>query len=376
MADLSEPDPLYIGLMSGTSMDGIDAALVRLGDRQCEKLAACSRPYPADLRRQLLQVIRHPGGISLDNLGQLDTAVGTCFRDAALALLSQSKSEAGSVTAIGSHGQTIRHRPDEKPAFTMQIGDPNVIARGTGITTVADFRRRDLAAGGQGAPLAPAFHEWLFRGHNVDRVILNLGGFANVTVLPAEGRAATGFDTGPANSLMDAWISRNRGEHFDRDGQWARSGRVADNLLAQLLNDDYFNRPPPKSTGFEHFNPDWLDKRIGDGTFAAEDVQATLLEMSVRTIAAAIETHAPATTEILACGGGVHNTELMRRLAGAVQPITVESTATCGLDPDWVEAAAFAWLASRTLKRLPGNVPSVTGAASCEILGGVYLCAS
>jgi anhydro-N-acetylmuramic acid kinase len=376
VGNASEPGHLYIGLMSGTSMDGIDAALVRLGDRQCEILATCSHPYPPELRRQLLKMTRGSVGTTLDQLGQLDTAIGACFRDAALAVLSNSNTTPASVTAIGSHGQTIRHLPEDSLPFTMQVGDPNLIAQGTGITTIADFRRRDLAAGGQGAPLAPAFHEWLFGGHPIDRVVLNLGGFANITILPADKRPVTGFDTGPANSLLDAWINRHRSEPFDSDGQWARSGRASDVLLARLLNDEYFSRPPPKSTGFEYFNLDWLQKRVGGADITAADVQATLLQLSVRTIASAIETHAPSTAEILACGGGTHNSEFMRRLAEAVEPITVQSTATCGLDPDWVEAAAFAWLASRTLQGLPGNLPSVTGATRPEVLGGIYLCAS
>ena len=376
MSNAREPGQLFVGLMSGTSMDGIDAALVRLGDHRCETLATRSHPYPAELRNRLLEISRHPEKESIDDVGRLDTATGQCFCDAVLALLSAAGIPASDVRAIGSHGQTLRHQPGDKEGFTLQIGDPNRIAQGTRITTVADFRRRDVAAGGEGAPLAPAFHEWLFGRDNVDRVILNLGGFANVTVLPAGGGAVTGFDTGPANSLMDAWIQAQRGEAFDRDGAWARNGKASDRLLEAMLEDPFFPRPPPKSTGFEHFNRAWLDSKLAGGNYADDDVQASLLALSIQSIAAAIARHAPATAEVLACGGGVHNTALMTGLQAALPGRRLDTTGSHGLDPDWVEAAAFAWLASRTLAGLPGNLPSVTGARSAEVLGALYLCAS
>ena len=376
MTTTTEPGQLYVGLMSGTSMDGIDAALVRLGDHRCETLATRSHPYPDPLRKRLLDLSRNPESVSVDDLGRLDTATGQCFCDAALALLAAAGPLPDAVQAIGSHGQTIRHRPQDEEGFTLQIGDPNRIAQGTGITTVADFRRRDLAAGGEGAPLAPAFHEWLLGQGGVDRVVLNLGGFANITILPAGGGPASGFDTGPANSLMDVWIRTQRGKAFDRDGQWALSGQCSERLLEKLLDDPYFARRPPKSTGFEHFGIAWLEDRLDSESYAAEDVQASLLALSIRSISSAIRSAAPATREVLACGGGVHNPALMSGLADALPGIRLGTTSDHGLDPDWVEAAAFAWLASRTLAGLPGNLPSVTGAASSEILGGVYLCAS
>lgn len=376
MTETTEPGQLYVGLMSGTSMDGIDAALVRLGDHRCEILATRSHPYPDTLRNRLLELSRNPEAVSVDELGRLDTATGQCFCDAARAVLADADTPTEAVLAIGSHGQTIRHQPLGKEGFTLQIGDPNRIAQGTGITTVADFRRRDLAAGGEGAPLAPAFHEWLLGQSDVDRVVLNLGGFANITVLPAGGGAVTGFDTGPANSLMDAWIRTQRGKPYDRDGRWALSGHCSDSLLKRLLDDPYFARRPPKSTGFERFGLDWLEDKLDGKSYAAEDVQASLLALSIRSIASAIHAYAPATREVLACGGGVHNPALMRGLADALPGVSLGTTSDHGLDPDWVEAAAFAWLASRTLAGLPGNLPSVTGAASTAILGGLYLCAS
>lgn len=366
--------------MSGTSMDGIDAAIVRLGNRQCEMLAAAAYPYPADIRDALLPLRSPAATIRIDDLGQLDTAIGRAFCDSALALLNEADVPADQVRAIGSHGQTIRHQPDTTHPFTLQIGDPNIIAQGTGITTVADFRRRDLAAGGQGAPLAPAFHAWLLARADVSRAVLNLGGIANLTVLPGDSGPVAGFDVGPANGLMDAWIQLKKNRPFDEDGQWARSGRVSAPLLDALWADDYFGRAAPKSSGFEHFNLDWLNQRLIETpdreTLSDEDVQATLLALTVRATADAVHRYAKDLAELLICGGGTHNGELVQKLAEALAPTKVLSTAHAGLDPDWVEAAAFAWLASRTLEQLPGSLPDVTGAATAEILGAVYLCAS
>ena len=374
MATVGEHDSLFIGLISGTSMDGIDAALVRLGDRRCEIVAALAHPYPDELRQRLIDVSRDPHCAGVDDIGRLDHRVGQCFADAALALLEQAGRSPAEIAAIGSHGQTLRHRPDDATPFTLQIGDPNIIANATGITTAADFRRRDMAAGGEGAPLAPAFHHWLFAEPGRVRAVLNVGGIANVTILPGDDPEVTGFDTGPANTLLDAWIRRHRGQPFDADGRWARSGRVEAGLLAKLVEDPYFSRPAPKSTGFEHFNLEWLDAALNGSEPAAEDVQATLLELSVVTIADAVRQATP--DDVLVCGGGVHNACLMERLADTLSPVTVASTATHGLDPDWVEAAAFGWLASRTLAAKPGNLPSVTGASGFQVLGGLYVCTS
>lgn len=364
---------LCIGLLSGTSMDGIDAGLFRFGERSCTTLATRSFPWPDELRRELEHMSRHPDECTVDVLGELDRRVGECFRDAALALIAESASDRTAIRAIGSHGQTLRHRPDAPSPFTLQIGDPNVIAAGTGITTVADFRRRDLALGGQGAPLACAFHAWAMSDPEEDRVVLNLGGIANVTLLPAGG-SVRGFDTGPANGLLDAWARRHLGAPFDAAGRWAAEGEVDRELLDACLADPFFRRPPPKSTGFEQFNLAWIEAalaRLGR-TPAPADVQATLAELTATSVADAIREHAPATRRVLVCGGGVHNDDLVRRLRAALAPATLETTAAAGVDPDWVEAATFAWLALRRLEERPGNLPSVTGASRAAILGAVY----
>lgn len=352
-------------------MDGIDAVLVELGSRSCKTLATYSHDYAPSLRERLMLASRHPERAGIDDYGRLDRATGECFRDAALGVLAKTGVSPDSVRAIGSHGQTVRHLPRDAEPFTLQIGDPNVIASGTGITTVADFRRRDVALGGEGAPLAPAFHQWLFATEASSRVVLNIGGFSNVTVLQ-DGTSVVGFDTGPGNSLLDAWHQEHKDGPFDNDGAWADSGNVDESLLSACLADPYFALPPPKSTGFEYFNLAWLAERLKNSDLAPNDVQATLLALTVTTIRQAIAEHAAGTSEVLVCGGGVHNTALMRELAGAVDPITVRSTNDFGLHPDWVEAAAFAWLASRTLDGLPGNLPAVTGASGAAVLGGIY----
>ncbi len=364
---------LFVGLISGTSMDGIDAALVELGEQHCTVLAAQTTAYPADLSNALLAASRQPARCGVDELCALDHRVGECFRDAAINLLEASGTSPASVAAIGSHGQTLRHQPRLPRPFTLQLGDPNIIAAGTGIATVADFRRRDLALGGEGAPLTPAFHHWLFGDAARHRVILNIGGFANVTVLPASSEVVSGFDTGPGNSLMDSWCRRCLGRPYDDAGRWAAGGRVSEALLARMLSDRYFDEPPPKSTGFEYFDDAWLDRQLGQAARPDDaDVQATLTELTARSIAAAIGRHAPLTDEVVVCGGGVHNGYLLERLQAALAPTTLASTTDHGMDPAWIEAAAFAWLAARRLDGRPGNLPSVTGARDPAILGAIY----
>lgn len=362
----------YIGLISGTSMDGIDAVLAHFADDTLSLRATHSHDYPDKLRRQLEDVKRSPAETGLDQLGQLDRWVGECFRDAALAVIEKSGAASRDVAAIGSHGQTLRHRPDGKHPFSLQIGDAAVIAAGTGITTVADFRRADIAVGGQGAPLVPPFHDWLFRERDSHCAVLNIGGISNLTVLPVDGAAVTGFDTGPGNTLLDAWIAKHRGRRFDQDGQWAASGTVIEPLFETLMADDYFQKPAPKSTGFEYFNLDWLSRHRTAGC-DPQDVQATLAELTARTVAEALERHAPATRSLYVCGGGAHNRDLIRRLANRLGSMTVTSTADVGLDPDWVEATAFAWLAMRTMNKKSGNLPTVTGASRKVVLGAIHL---
>ena len=375
MSDSAESTLSYIGLMSGTSMDGIDAALVAFGDHECEVKATQAVDYPKDLRDELLTASRQPAQCTVDKIGQLDRWIGECFRDATLQLLKNANVDSRSVVAIGSHGQTLRHQPRGARPFTLQIGDPNIIASGTGITTVGDFRRRDLAVGGEGAPLAPAFHRWLFADTDKSRAVLNIGGIANVTMLSNTTDRVIGFDTGPGNTLLDGWIRANLDKPFDSDGGWSRSGAVNEPLLGQMLADPYFDQPPPKSTGFEYFNGGWTRSRLaslGGLTIPAADIQATLAELSARTIAMSILKFAPDIDEVLVCGGGIHNADLMQRLRGYLTGAQVSSTDLYGLHPDWVEAAAFAWLAKRRLEGKTGNLPEVTGASRAAVLGAIY----
>lgn len=364
---------LYVGLISGTSADAIDAGLVEIEGDRIQLVDARSVPYPRQLqqriRRAFFEDPLRPGTIS-----ELDLLVGHSFADATGALLQQAQVEPQQVTAIGSHGQTLRHEPDIAQPYSLQVGDGAVIAQRTGITTVIDFRRADIDAGGQGAPLAPALHNALFRSATLDRGILNIGGIANITCLPADPQQPViGFDTGPGNILLDAWTRRCRDEPFDRGGAWARSGKVHAGLLGALLADPYFKRRAPKSTGFEYFNLDWLAKQINTvaSMIPETDVQATLLALTVGSIADALLDLA-SIEELYVCGGGVHNSALMEDLSGLVSPIPVTSSEALGLHPDWVEATTFAWLAHRRLNNLPGNLPSVTGAQREVVLGVVH----
>lgn len=364
---------IYIGLMSGTSMDGVDAAIVEFGDRCCDVLAAQTTSYDPGLRAELLQASRNPEECTVDVIGRLDQWVAEAFADAAVGLLDSAGVDRNAVTAIGSHGQTLRHQPRAARPFTLQIGDPNVIAARTRLATVADFRRLDVALGGEGAPLAPAFHHWLFATDQHSRAVVNIGGFANVTFLPPDAGRVSGFDTGPGNTLMDAWCTEHRHQPFDSGGAWAASGTINSDLLELLLSDPYFSKPPPKSTGFEYFNPAWLRTQLRRlPAIAAQDVQATLCELTARTISLALRSAGEPPAEVLICGGGAHNTHLLERLQVNLPGPCIRSTAAFGLDPDHVEAAAFAWLAARRLQGQPGNLPAVTGAAAEAVLGAVY----
>ena len=369
MADAASA--LYLGLISGTSADSIDAALVRFDHGQPQLLASHAHPWPSELRQRMLALMQGEGTLDLDAFGRLDVEIAQHFANAALHLLQHTGTPVQDVRAIGSHGQTIRHRPSGTFPFTMQLGDPSVIAERCGIDVVADFRRADMAAGGQGAPLLPALHAMLLARPGHARVVLNLGGIANITVLAADA-SVRGFDTGPANGLLDAWCLRNRGETFDRDGRFAASGRVDASLLEAMLADRYFSLPPPKSTGREHFHLDWLASHARVSTLSPADVQATLLELTARSVAAAIVQYAPSAQDVLACGGGVHNGALMARLTELLAPRVLGSTADYGIDPDFLEATAFAWLARQRLLKLPGNLPAVTGARGSRVLGAVY----
>lgn len=364
---------LYLGLISGTSADGIDAALVDF-DAGCRLRLGRTYPWTPALRGRLVALGQGADAASLDELGALDAQVADAFAAAALALLDEAGVDAACVRAIGSHGQTVRHRPGHALPFTWQLGDGNRIAERSGITTVADFRRRDIAAGGQGAPLVPAFHAAFLQSPAEDRAVLNLGGIANFTLLPATG-TVRGFDTGPANALLDAWCARHTGADFDGSGAFAARGTMDDRLLARLLDEPWFSRPPPKSSGREQFHLGWVEARLS-GDERPEDVQATLLELTAASVANALHATQPQSRRVLACGGGVHNPLLLQRIAARLPEAVIESTAAHGLDPDFVEAMAFAWLARETLAGRPGNLPAVTGARGPRVLGAIYRGAS
>ena len=365
---------LFIGALSGTSIDGIDVALVSFAP-QPALLASHTLPYPEVLRRELLGLCT-PGEGEIDRLGRADVLAGRCFAQAVNELRAQAALPADAICAIGSHGQTVRHRPGGAAPFTLQIGDPNVIAALTGIPVVADFRRKDLALGGQGAPLVPAFHEAVFRQPGADRVVVNIGGIANLTVLPGRaGAAIAGFDTGPGNTLLDAWSRRVLKQPMDRDGALAARGSMAPKLLAALRADPFFKKTPPKSTGPEYFSTAWLERHLAAGGPIAEaDVQATLLALTAQTIAAAIrQTAGDSPTGVFVCGGGANNPALMAALREQLPGRTVDRTDVLGVPAGWVEAMAFAWLARQRWLAQPGNAPVVTGAQRPAVLGGLFL---
>ncbi|WP_314020089.1 anhydro-N-acetylmuramic acid kinase [Stutzerimonas degradans] len=358
---------LYLGVMSGTSLDGLDVALVEQ-TTQTRLLASRFRPLPDDLRREILALCTS-GADELARAALIEQQWVTLAASVIRELLEQTQLKPEAIRAIGSHGQTVRHEPQR--GFSIQIGNPALLAELSGITVVGDFRRRDVAAGGQGAPLVPAFHEAAFQTADRVRAVLNVGGFSNLSLL-SPGEPVRGFDCGPGNVLLDTWIQVQRGQSFDRDGAWAESGNVDANLLRAMLDDEFFARQGPKSTGRELFNLPWLEHHLSGRALLAEDVQATLLELTARSISEALERAQPDTEELLVCGGGAHNTALMRRLQ-ALQPNRhVCTTDAFGIAPDWVEAAAFAWLAHCCLENIPANRPSVTGARGPRILGAIY----
>lgn len=360
----------YLGLISGTSADGIDAALVSFAPG-LQVHAAHTIAYEPMLREQILQLSQASARVTPDDLARLDTAIGRAFAEAAEQLIEGAAIDRERIVAIGSHGQTLRHNPGDALAYSMQLGDPNQIAERCAITTVADFRRRDVAAGGHGAPLMPAFHAALLHSADEDRAVLNLGGIANLTVLPRAG-PVRGFDTGPANGLMDAWCALHRGQPFDDDGTFAAAGNIDRALLDVLIAEPWFALPPPKSTGRDQFHLDWLRAAMGERAITPADVQATLCELSARSIADALRGNAPGTRRLLVCGGGVHNPELLRRVQAHLPGVVLASTAALGLDPDFVEAAGFAWLARETLAGRAGNRCEVTGARGPRVLGAIY----
>ena len=364
----------YIGLISGTSMDGIDAVLATVNEQGLRIEHTLARPYPAELRGELLAAAAKPGETNIEVFGRLHGRVAREFAATVDALLAGSGRKPSDISASGSHGQTVLHAPAADPPFSLQLGDPGVIAALTYIPVVGDFRNSDMALGGEGAPLVPAFHAFAFGAADATRALVNIGGIANVTWLPARGEIK-GFDTGPGNTLLDEWYRRHHSEKFDEAGQWAAEGRVQDELLTACLADPYFAAPPPKSTGTDYFCRAWLDRLLVEQTGRPEppDVQATLAELSAASIADAIRSLGDTLDTLAVCGGGAHNTDLVTRLQRRLPDTRVDTTASWGIEPDWVEAAAFAWLAHERLAGRPGNVPSVTGARHATPLGGIYL---
>lgn len=367
-------DRQFLGLISGTSADGIDAALVRFDGTHAHARPTLvygqTCPWEPALRLLLVELGQGSAPVALDVVGELETRIGQAFADAALSLLRGCAVASADVRAIGSHGQTLAHRPTSSAPFTLQLGDASVIAERTGIDVIADFRRRDVAAGGHGAPLVPAFHAAVLHAPDEDRAVLNLGGIANLTLLPAQG-GVRGFDTGPANGLMDAWCLRHSGRPYDENGAFAAQGHVDAALLARLLAEPWFAAPPPKSTGRDQFHLDWVEAALA-GNETPADVQATLLALTAHSVGAALRATQPQTRRLIVCGGGVHNPVLLAALAAALPEVAVESSAAHGLDPDFVEAMAFAWLAREHLAGRPGNLPAVTGAAGPRVLGALY----
>ena len=373
-----EKTEYYIGVMSGTSLDGIDLALVDFAKKTPHFLpqlvAAEMQPMPQNLRRQLSDLLRS-GKTDLQQLGELDHRLGLLYAQSINQFLAKHQLNAAQIQAIGCHGQTIWHAPQGSYPFTMQIGDANLIAAHTQITTIADFRRKDMAYGGQGAPLVPAFHQALFARDDRMTVVLNIGGISNISQLIPE-MPVIGYDTGPGNALLDSWIEKQLGEPYDRDAQWAKTGKIHTALLSELLKEPYFELPPPKSTGRELFNLAWLDKKLQHfSAILPQDVQATLLEFTAQCnaqVLCRIGEQCELPKVLMVCGGGAKNPLLMQRLTLLLPDWHVATTSEFGLDADYVEAAAFAWLAYQRMHNLSGNLPSVTGAKSAVSLGVIY----
>lgn len=361
---------LYAGLMSGTSLDGVDGVLADL-DGGVVLRGHVHRPFDPALRAELLSLNRTGGADELHRAALAANGVALAYAGVLQALLTAAGTAAADVIAVGAHGQTVRHRPDGR-GYTLQLLNAARLAEEAGIAVVADLRSRDVAAGGQGAPLVPAFHAAVFARPGVDVAVLNLGGIANLTLLPAAG-PVRGFDTGPGNALMDHWVMQHRGAAFDAEGAWATTGTVLPALLQALRDEPYFAAPPPKSTGRDLFEPGWLQARLGRfGALAPADVQATLLALTAATVLEALTAHLPGVAVLRVCGGGARNGTLMRALAAGLPGVDLADTGAEGVAPDQVEALAFAWLAQAHVERRPGNLPAVTGADGPRVLGALY----
>ena len=358
---------IFVGLMSGTSLDGVDAVLADFGSARPNLLASASVAFDAPLRRELL-ALNTPGADEIDRAARAGNELARIYAAAVAEVLARSNIPKTEVRAVGCHGQTVRHRPET--GYTTQIGNAALLAEITGLRVVADFRSRDVAAGGQGAPLVPAFHAAMFASAQEDRVAINLGGIANLSFLPRNG-SVTGFDSGPGNCLLDLWASRHLGHAHDAGGSWAAGGQVIPELLDRMLQEPYFAAAPPKSTGRDLFNEAWLLQNLR-GDENPQHVQATLLELTARSLADAIRRYCGGAKRLIACGGGVRNDALMRRLGALAAPAVLETSDAHGIDPQLVEATAFAWLAKQALEGKPGNLPSVTGARAARVLGAIY----
>ena len=358
----------FIGLMSGTSADGIDAVLVNTDGKNRELVSTVYRAMPKTLRGNII-ALRQQSENELHRSAMLDRRLAAEFAKCVTTLLTKSQLKPTDITAIGSHGQTIRHHPYGEVPYTIQIGDPNQLAEDTNITVVADFRRRDIAAGGQGAPLVPAFHQAQLAEEGVNTAIVNIGGISNVTRVTEDG-AVTGWDIGPGNTLLDGWIQRHCQLPFDKGGAWASKGKLLPELLQILMKEPYFTLSAPKSTGPEYFNLEWLEHFL-EGNERSVDVQRTLVALTTKSISRELQNYSPKVVRI--CGGGAMNPLIMKNLVRQLEPIPVTTTAAVGLAPEWVEASAFAWLAEQTVDGKTTNKPSVTGARGPRILGAIYL---
>ena len=357
--------------MSGTSVDGVDTVLVNFNGRKVQVLSSYSQDFPSDLREDIFNLLVDYS-ISLDKLGEIDHRLGVIYSECVHKLMKKAGVLAGDVTAIGCHGQTIMHSPKSKYPFSMQIGDGNIIAARTGISTVNDLRRMDIAFGGQGAPLTPAFHREFFYSKSEKRIILNLGGIANITIL--NDKPLIGFDTGPANCLLDLWIDKCKGKKFDKNGEWARTGKINKNLLEEFLKEAYFALTSPKSTGRELFNEVWLNEKLSNFKgISDEDIQASLTELTVCSIVDEIIKMAPDTEGVYVCGGGAYNKFLLERLAFHLSSINIKTTEMLGMPVQLVESVAFAWLAKQRIEEVPVNLSQVTGARSNSVLGALYV---
>ena len=373
---MNKPHSLYIGLMSGTSLDGIDAVLAKIGPNgETSALDAISAPFSPDLRKALFE-LQSPGPNELHREKQAGNALALAYANTVNQLLKKTNLKASDIAAIGAHGQTIRHQPHlGDMAYTHQTLNAALLAEKTGIDVIADFRSRDIAAGGHGAPLVPAFHAQQFPSSE-NLAILNIGGIANLTLLPQDGEVS-GFDCGPGNMLMDAWVHEHQGNTFDKNGEWALQGNANELLLMKMLADPYFAKTPPKSTGRDDFHLAWLQEKLGDENYLAEDVQATLLHLTVDSILKSLLRHAPQTQKLIVCGGGAKNIALMNLLHSKAQllfkcPLEISTSDSAGIDPQLVEGLAFAWLAWAHKEKRPANLPAVTGAKGLRILGACY----